>query len=71
VSEEERYEQLRQVCVSYRNEVADLEVKLAEKDELIGTLKNKYECADRELYLTKDTLKHHTSVLCTNLPKLP
>jgi hypothetical protein len=45
-----------------RNKILDLEAKLAEKDELIGTLKNKYECADRELYLTKDTLKHHTNI---------
>ena len=45
-----------------RKQIADLETKLAEKDELIGILKNKYECADRELYLTKDTLKHHTNI---------
>ena len=38
MSEEEKYEQLRQVCVSYRNEVADLEAKLAEKEHSIGML---------------------------------
>lgn len=42
--------------------IENLKQQLAEKDELIGTLKNKYECTDRELYLTKDTLKHHTNI---------
>ena len=45
-----------------KRRVSELKQQLAEKDELIGTLKNKYECADRELYLTKDTLKHHTNI---------
>ena len=65
----EKYDQLESIHkvlvednLTYENQIADLEAKLAEKDELIGILKNKYECADRELYLTKDTLKRHTNI---------
>lgn len=36
--------------------------QLAEKDEFLKKQKELFETVDRELYLTKDTLKHHTNI---------
>lgn len=58
MSEDEKYEQLRQVCVSYRNDceklenkIADLEAKLAEKEIRIAELEDKdwYEATIKQL----------------------
>lgn len=40
----------------------ELEQKLAEKDEFLKKQKELFETVDRELYLIKDTLKHHTNI---------
>ena len=50
MSEEEKYEQLRQVCLSYRNEVADLEAKLAESEKNVEFYKERYSDATTSAY---------------------
>ena len=44
------------------NKVKELEQQLAEKEEFLKKQKELFETVDRELYLTKDTLKHHTNI---------
>lgn len=42
--------------------IDNLKVQLAEKDKFLKKQKELFETVDRELYLTKDTLKHHTNI---------
>jgi hypothetical protein len=48
--------------IECQNENTQLKQQLAEKEEFLKKQKELFETVDRELYLTKDTLKHHTNI---------
>lgn len=63
MSEEEKYEQLRQVCVSYRNEVADLEAKLAESEEKLKAMETLREMVNED---SKLNFRRYVDTLAKN-----